>query len=77
MTHSTLCPAPPSGSPVLVVLDTDSRHFLLTDLRQLQTDLAHLIEHVIHDRYDPLPNPVWNLLLDAQDALRLNLCRRH
>lgn len=52
-----------------VEMQPDSRQFLLDDLTQMQANLTQLIQRVTNDRYDPLPNPVWNTLLDAAEEL--------
>ena len=58
-----------------VIMAEDSRQFLLADLTRLQADLTLLAHRVADDQYDPLPNPVWNSLLEAQEQLH-NVTRR-
>ena len=66
MVLTLTCP-PTSALPVIMA--DDSRQFLLADLTQLQADLALLAHRVAAETYDPLPFPVWNTLLDAQEQL--------
>ncbi len=54
---------------IQVEIQPDSRQFLLEDLTQMQINLARLIQRVTDCQHDPLPNPVWNTLLDAAEEL--------
>ncbi len=64
LTHS------PASTVSPVIMAEDSRQFLLADLTRLQADLTLLAHRVAADVYDPLPNPVWQSLLEAQDQLQ-------
>jgi hypothetical protein len=59
----------PANDDAPVLLDDDSRDFLLMDLSRLRSALDRLAERVATEDYDPLPGDIWHEVLSVQDTL--------